>query len=337
MTPAAPLPARLQDRPFRTAEAIGEQLSWARLPRAGLTHVSHGVWSARAPGSDEERARAMATALAGAGAYSHVTAAAVHGLPPPARLGSRTRFDVMTPTTAGQRRRAGWEGHRGLERRWVVAIRGIPVTDLIDTWIDLGCLAVGRKPLLDVDDLIIAGDEVINRLLAQQEWADDDAAARCRLPAHRDPVRVLRAVSQIRMRLAGRVRPRGRAALAAALDLLRAGVRSPMESRARLMFVHARFPEPAVNVDILARDGGGWLAEGDLVWEREKVVAEYQGEHHAARRQRSLDSARMILLHEQGWAVHEMWAEDLRPPRRGDLLRRVARSLGLQPGTVVID
>ncbi len=80
MPTTTPLPVRFRAGTFRTGNAIRHEVSWARLARAGLAHVSHGVWSARAPETDEDLVRAMAAALHAAGAYSHVTAAAVQGL-----------------------------------------------------------------------------------------------------------------------------------------------------------------------------------------------------------------------------------------------------------------
>lgn len=68
-----------------------------------------------------------------------------------------------------------------------------------------------------------------------------------------------------------------------------------METRARLTFVDSGFPEPEVSSP-LTDPTGEWLAEGDLVWRRQRVVGEYQGEHHAGRRQRSEDALRRATL-----------------------------------------
>ena len=68
-----------------------------------------------------------------------------------------------------------------------------------------------------------------------------------------------------------------------------------METRARLMFVDAGFPEPEVNAP-LTDAAGEWIAEGDLVWHRQRLVGEYQGEQHADRRRRSADAFRRGLV-----------------------------------------
>ena len=99
-----------------------------------------------------------------------------------------------------------------------------------------------------------------------------------------------------------------------------------MESRARLMFVDAGFPEPEVNAPVWDA-AGEWLAEGDLVWRRHRLVGEYQGEHHAGRLRRSEDAFRRELLEDRGWRVKELWAEDVRRgPQAGDAHRLRARA-----------
>ena len=192
---------------------------------------------------------------------------------------------------------------------------------LADTWVDRG-EALNRGLLLD--DLVVVGDEVATRLAGPPEpgpvgATSDDAGL--------DP---------LRSRLAARARPRGKSLLTEALGLVRAPVRSPMETRARLMFMRAGFPEPQVNKDVFHRDGG-WLLEGDLVWESERVVGEYQGSDHASIRQRSYDSSRNALAGDEDWLVLEIYAEDVyRPARRVACLTRFAKALDLDPATLSI-
>ncbi|QIM20083.1 DUF559 domain-containing protein [Phycicoccus sp. HDW14] len=174
-----------------------------------------------------------------------------------------------------------------------------------DTWCDLGEL--GRRRVC-VDDLVVLGDAVVA------------------------PVASLRdAAWQLRGPMESRVRPRGKVMLVEALSLIRPGVRSPMESRARLMFVRTGFPEPEVNGDLTDR-AGEWLAEGDLVWRDRRVVGEYQGSDHASRRRRSRDASRRTSLEGEGWTVLEIWAEDvLVGGRRTACLLRFAHELGIDP------
>jgi len=102
------------------------------------------------------------------------------------------------------------------------------------------------------------------------------------------------------------------------------------------MFVRAGFPEPAVNRNVFHRDGG-WLLEGDLVWESQRVIGEYQGSDHGSIRRRSHDASRSALAQDEDWRVLEIFAEDVyRPARRIDCLRRFAGALDLDPRTLDI-
>jgi hypothetical protein len=296
-----PLPAELVAGPFTVARARAAGLRACDLRGRGLSAPTHSVRVLEQPTTLHERALVWAAALPADAAFSHLTAAGLLGIPLPTALEADPLLDVMRPSDSTPTRRRGCRGHRGLEVRRVVRHHGLRVTSPEDTWCDLGEL-VGHG--LDVDDLVVAGDAVLGRCGA-------------------DPARVLREV------LDGRVRPRGSVALREALSLARPGVRSPRETRARLMFVRAGFPEPEVNA-VVTDAAGGWLLEGDLVWREQRVVGEYQGEHHASRRRRSADAHRSGLARDEGWTVLELWAEDLdRAPRRRTTLLRFAAALRL--------
>ena len=102
-----------------------------------------------------------------------------------------------------------------------------------------------------------------------------------------------------------------------------------MESYARVLFVQAGFPEPRINAPI-GDEVHEWLLTGDLVWEEQRVVLEYQGSYHSSRAQRSRDANRAGVAMDHGATLVEVWAEDLFDVRRRRrLLLRVARILGL--------
>lgn len=290
-----------------------------RLSRGDLVRVTRGVHAPSAPVSLAGRAAAFALGMPDERAFSHLTAAALLGLPLPRWLEAgrgapgEDLLDVMAPTADGQVRRPGCRGHRGLESRETAVVDGVRVVDLADTWCDLGELG---PRALTVEDLVVAGDAAV-ALIDRRAGSRVGAAA-------------------LSAALARRVRPRGKVALARALTLVRHGVRSPMETRARLMFVHARFPEPEVNAPLTDR-AGEWLAEGDLVWRGQRVVGEYQGEVHAERGRRSADALRRDVVEEEDWTVRELWAEDVyRSARRVRTLRRFAHALDLDPATLLI-
>jgi hypothetical protein len=308
-----PLPSELGSGVFTTAQATGLGVPASRLRRSDLVHPTRGVHARSVPVGLVERACGYLAGLPQDRAFSHTTAALLLGLPLPAHLereASEGPLHIMAPTPDGQTRRRGCRGHRGLESRSTTVVQGLPVVSPEDTWCDLGEL--GRRRV-EVDDLVVVGDAVIR-------FATEDVA-----PAW-----------PLRRALEARVRPRGKLMLGEALALVRPGVRSPMETRGRLMFVRAGFPEPEVNGELRDRHGG-WLAEGDLVWREQRVVGEYQGVVHADRRRRSRDASRRHTLGDEGWRVLEIWAEDVHVPgRRIASLLRFARALELDVGQLRI-
>ena len=285
-----------------------------RLPQ--LLRTTRSVRSVALPTNARERAASFRMALPDDVIFSHVTAAQLWGLPLPRGLENQVELDVMRDTSRGRIVRHGCLGHRGRERRASTIVHGIPVTSLGDTWVDLGEV-VSRG--LGRDDLVVAGDVVATRT--------------SRVPPGSSTADAVRPLADA---LAARVRPRNKALLTASLALVRPGVRSPMESRSRLVFVDAGFPEPEVNGHVFAADGG-WLAECDLLWRARRVIGEYQGAVHSGIRARSRDSHRNGLLTDEGWLVLEIFAEDHTDRHRKSLmLNRFARALDLDPATLCI-
>ncbi len=350
-----PLPAALLRQPFTPEDVRCWQLPPAVLRRAALHTPTRGVRVAEVPETILARVDAFDVGLPKDAAFSHVTAAQLWDLPLPRGLEDRQILDVMRATGLPQTRRLGCHGRRGSENRSIWAVHGIRVIGLADTWCDLGELATGPDPTMDLDDLVIVGDAIVRRLdesaIALQEGVEFEAAATCQelWPRPGDPGRAeLMALlaresagsvgmAELRRALSARVRPRGRKVLAEALALVRPRVKSPMETRSRLMFLRAGFPEPFVNEEI--RDEiGSFLLEGDLVWRAQRVVGEYQGEHHASIKRRSADSNRASVAEDHDWTVLEIFSEDVHQrPRRIACLTRFARALTLDPATLRIE
>ncbi len=96
------------------------------------------------------------------------------------------------------------------------------------------------------------------------------------------------------------------------LLFVREGVESPMETLVRLMLVFARLPEPECNRNIVD-SAGNFLARGDMVYFRFKVLVEYDGwQHERDARQRQRDRERRELLEADGWRVIVVTSEDLK-------------------------
>ena len=114
-----------------------------------------------------------------------------------------------------------------------------------------------------------------------------------------------------------------------AARLLRPGAASPWESKARVVFHEEGLPEPELNVDIISSDGD-WLARGDFVWRRAKVVGEFDGDHHRTdRRLWQYERERRAGLEDDGWRYIEFTSLTLTVARhREALIARLRQWLG---------
>jgi len=300
----APLLSDLARRPFRVKEALELGVSRKRLRAQDLWTPTRGVRTTEPPSNVVELARSFAVAAPVDFAFSHVTAAQLLGIPLPYAVEADCRVHIVTATAANRIRRVDVQGHRGLESREVIDVEGLPVVAPSDTWVDLGEYVGPGRPV-GLDDLIVAGDAVAN------------------LVGGTEPLR--RAVEK-------RVRPRGKVTLTYAIPRIRSGSWSPMETRARLMVVRAGLPEPLHNADVTSRSGD-WLGCGDLVWEEQRVVGEYQGvEFHTRGRDRNRDGRRRVRMERGDWAVVEIVADDVFVRDcRAAKLRELAGHLGVNP------
>lgn len=109
------------------------------------------------------------------------------------------------------------------------------------------------------------------------------------------------------------------------LAFVRDGVESPRETTVRLMIIFARLPEPACNLNILD-SYDRFIARGDMVYVRWKVVVEYDGwGHERSAKQRQRDRERREHLEAEGWRVIVITSEDLKNAR--EIVRRVYAAL----------
>lgn len=118
---------------------------------------------------------------------------------------------------------------------------------------------------------------------------------------------------------------RGVCRVRSVIGFVRTGSESPMETRVRLIIRFAHLPEPSPNV--VLRDAHGlFLARGDLVLERWKVLVEYDGWHHERDgQQRQRDIGRRERLERAGWRLIVITSHDLRYPRQ--IVHRVHQAL----------
>lgn len=247
MTARRRLPLALQHCSFRVRDALRRGVSRCRLDAADLVRPFHGIRSATMPYTVEERARALAPRLRADQVFSHVTAAAILGIPLPRRIERDHRLHVTTLGVDQALRVRGAVGHRakyGTVRMTVS--RGVPISAPAETFVALGTM-------LTLDELIVAGDA----LVGSTGWVtfEELAAAVRRRRGIRGIVKLRRAIAEIRT-----------------------CSRSPGETRTRLALVRRGLPEPRLNHDVVVQ--GQWVACVDLAYPDARVAIEYESDLH---------------------------------------------------------
>lgn len=204
---------------------------------------------------------------------SHVSALWVYGI----ELGSSRPFEFSTNLPLVTKLR-NIRLHRRQGRLTAYKMRELPITGPERTLVDCGtCLTFVQ--------LVQAADWLIQSGFATLESLTDYALQR-----H------LNGVTRVRR----------------ALLFAREGVESPLETLVRLMLVFARLPEPQCNRDITDA-AGKFLARGDMVYFRYKVLVEYDGwQHERDAKQRQRDRERREVLEACGWRVIVVTSEDLK-------------------------
>ena len=201
---------------------------------------------------------------------------------------------IAFPSPARAPHAAGIRGHRlTMDNRDVINRGGLPLTSPVRTWLDLA-------GMLDVPDLVAAGDHVIHWRLPLASW-DSLQQGFKDFPGQRG-VR--------RMRVA--------------LPLLSDRAESPPESILRVILVQGGLPEPTINHELVMTDDGGHLRP-DFVFAERRVILEYQGDYHRTREQWRKDMTRRSRLEAAGWRVVELNWDDLHDP--DELVRRVSALL----------
>lgn len=268
----APLPPDIPPV-FRVADALSRGVGESRLGRADLRTPFHGLRAAAAlpdPATVEERAAHFAPRLRSWQFFSHDTALALVGAPLP-EWPYRPEVHVSAHRPAREPRTTGVRGHRlqGREsaQRWDAG--GLPIEHPVRAWRQAGTL-------WSCDDLIAAAEFLISGPEPLARFED-----------LREEVEIM-----------GDVR---RGVLARALAEVRAGARSPRETKLRLALTRAALPAPRINWP-LRDDHGRFVAELDLAYTRWRIGVEYDGRvHETDRRQFAKDADRWDAIRAEGW------------------------------------
>ena len=225
------------------------------------------------------------------------TAALLWGIPVPERV-ERGPVHVNLPVKGFHIDRAEVLCHRRQITSHEVTDRdGLRVTVPVRTLLDLGTE-------LDTPALVAAADYILRHELATLPELVD-AAERCR-------------------------RRRGIVKVREALRYADPGAESPQESVMRYHLWSAGMTDLLPNRDI-RDDRGRFLARGDLVDDRAKIVVEYDGLHHLTRETQLTDAERRLAVNLSGWFIVTVVAHDLREPHRVITKVRSAYSTGRPP------
>lgn len=269
------VPDALRGRVFTTAEADAAGMTASMRRGAHVVQVHRGVW------------RLASTELD----FDLGVRAGVLSLPPHAALShvSALRwmgipvgrpFPIHFSVTGAAQTRSDVVLHRRSRRIAPHDVRSVPVLRPDRSFVD-------SATLLGLRDLVRAGDAMVRAGLTTASALLEHTAT-----SHLDGV--------IRAR---------EAAL-----LVRERVDSPRETDVRLLLVTAGLPEPTVNVDV-HDESGRWLAKGDLVLRRWRIVVEHDGWHHERDAvQRQKDHFRRERLEAGGWTLIVVTQADFAHP-----------------------
>lgn len=279
------LPEGLADQAFTVARArlYGEGTS--RMRRGDLQRPVHGV---RVPRDCEASlVECVALVLRPDQRFSHATAAGLWGAPVPMAHRDAPRVHVATIGAASLMRRPGVTAHRVNDDDSAVQ-DGLPVSTPARAWAECASL-------FDFRALVVLGDHLVGR--AGLATIEDLAQA---------------------------LRPRGHGVVLAraALDAVRPGSESPMETLVRLDVVDAGFPEPELNREVFD-EHGSFLGRVDMCWPQLRIALEYDGDHHRERDAFRHDQRRGNGFAVNGWiVVHATAADAARPAVLFERLRQ---------------
>lgn len=279
--------------PLRFDDGRAAGLTQWRMRAGDLARPFHGVRDA--VGGDP--VLAFALLMHPGERFSHTTAARLWGAPLPA--GADALVHVTATGGRNRHRGVGVVGHRS--RDGAAVLRGpVPVSTP-------AALVRELAPLLGLDALVA----VVDFLVLDPRIPD---------PADPRPYATLDGIAAA----VGAASTRGVRRAREAVVLARPGVESPKETEVRLLLGRAGFPPPSCGERVLDRRGRliGWF---DLVWPRQRVIVEYDGDwHRTSTAQYDKDITRFDRAVAAGWRVVRVRASGLGSTRgRAETVARV--------------
>ena len=281
---------------FTVSEAPDLGISPHDLRTRRFSAPTSGVRIDGADPSLIDRCRAIARVAHPNTAFARTTALRLLGVDVPWQLRDDHAVHIVTPRRGDRPQRYAVTPHFcGQKQLDVVERFGLRITSAGQTWLQVA-------HCLNRDGLVGLGDAMTRR---------------------KNPVTTVDTLSFL---MHETFKMKGLVLCREAIELIRPGTDSPMETDLRLLMVDARLPEPLVNVPALD-DDGQFLALPDLSYPRLKIAIEYDGDHHRTdpatwRR----DVERRQRLEDAGWLIITATADDvIRHPDR--LLRRIRTAL----------
>lgn len=284
-----PLPASTPDL-FTVRQALDDGVSPHELRRrAELVRPTSGVRARRDryEGTLREQCAAVALALPEAAAFSHTTALRLLGVELPWRLETDEAIHVVVPRRVQRPKRHDVVAHACLQRSLETVERGgVRVTSPAQTWLHVA-------HLLLPDDVVVLGDSLVRR---------------------GDPCTDLAELSRLVAATRGM---RGLERCRRALDLVRPGTDSSMETRMRLVLVEGGVVGLVVNAVVHDRHGK-YLCRPDLTIPELRIAIEYDGDVHRTDRETwRRDIEKRQRMQDEGWVVVTVTADDvIRHPAR---------------------
>lgn len=282
-------------KPFTYREGRDAGISARTLQSAEFRQIVWGVYvHSRVTVDGLTEARAIKRALPDHAFVSHLTAARLLGAVVP----HTSRLHASVPRGHHRSSREHLVVHSST--RDPVDFRGLRVTSAIDTFLDCATL-------LDLVDLVILGDSLVKKRRTTPEQL-----------------------------LAGCAAARGRGVRRArkAAALVRSGVDSPMETRARLLRVLSGLPE--LETDIRFYDDQGNLQRRLDAGDRAtRTAVEFDGRHHIEREETwEADIGRREEFEDKRWRIVTLTSKDIftTPGETVKRLRRIFQQRGIPLG-----
>jgi hypothetical protein len=271
-------------KPFRRRDAVAGGVAAWRLATPAYRKLFHGVYvDSAVVVTPALRAKAALLVAPAASHVSHQTAAEIWG--------GWVPNDSDTHISCPGRRpdHAGIAGHRSASAAHVVKRFGLRISSPAQTFLDLA----GVIPLVE---LVVLGDSL---------------------------VKAQRVTAQILVDAAKAWRGHGARVARQAAALVREGVRSPMESRLRMLLILVGLPEPVIDHKVYDAQGHV-IMRYDLSYPPHRLILEYDGRQHAeSDEQWDRDIERREDIDQRQWRIVVIRSKDIYQTPRNTLLRIV--------------